>query len=694
MTSVKNITSISGMNIPLLLSTKGYKKKYLQNDIMAGLVVTAIAVPELMGIATMAGVPVQVGLYSAVLAPIVFALFSVSRRLIVGADSATAVLLASGAGALATAGSDYYLQIVFTIGLMSAIMLALISFFKLSFLADLISRPVMIGFLAGVGLQLMITKLPEMIGLHLSGTPVEVLANIPMSLGHLNGMALTIAALVIGSIVIFHGSRIPGALIALLAAGGLVFVFEASTRGVAMVGALPHGFPGFSLPMVPLNVFVSLVPVAFSVAVVILAQSTSVIRSNADEHDEKPNVQQDLIALSFAGIVSSLTHGLAINGSPPRTLAADFAGMRSQVATIIMSLIIALLLLVGGGIFKYLPVAALAAIVFMMGYRLIRFRELRYLAQHHKMEFVIALAACIGVVVFGVFTGIIIAVTASLMERLRREYHPSDGILLKDGKLSEWASDRVVGIKSIPDDVLVFGFDASLFFENSQYFGHRLRQAIRSADKPLRMVVIDTSAMDDIDYTAVEQLKLFYRHLSVDSISLGFSHVSPHLMRQFDDYGVIDLVGEEHIFTTLRSAIEYRPPARDTILDRVKDLKLPEGEYIVVGGAVMEVLNLRESNNIDIVVSNDVYNKFAGKAHWHEYSLSTGKLVLTRDGVNLMRSWLGRTLGMIKKHDTFTRDGVLFMGKKQLVTIKQHLGRRKDQSDIALLKSQQIRDRD
>ena len=142
------------MNIPLLLSLRGYKKKYIKNDILAGLAVTAIAVPEVMGIAAMAGLPVQMGLYSVILAPIIFALFSMSRRLIVGADSATAVLLATGAGALAATGSEEYIQIVATIGLMSAVILMLIRIFKLTFLADLISRPVMIGFLAGIGVFL------------------------------------------------------------------------------------------------------------------------------------------------------------------------------------------------------------------------------------------------------------------------------------------------------------------------------------------------------------------------------------------------------------------------------------------------------------------------------------------------------------------------------------------------------------
>lgn len=679
------------MNIPLLLSLRGYKKKYIKNDVLAGLAVTAIAVPEVMGIAVLVGVPVQMGLYSLVLAPIIFAVFSVSRRLIVGADSATAVLLASGAGALAVAGSQQYVQVVTTIALLSAAILLLIRVFRLTFLADLISRPVMVGYLAGVGVQFIITKLPEMLGLGIAGKPLNILLDLPGQLGALNGMAATVAILVVGAVVILHGTRIPGALVGLVGAGLLMYTLQGA--GLAVVGSVPSGLPGFTLPNFAPEVILSLLPVAFSVAIVILAQSTSVIRYHADMHDEKTNIPRDITALSSAGIVSALTGGLAINGSPSRTLAADTAGMRSQVTSVAMSLFVLVLVVGGGFIFQYLPIAALAAVVFMIGVHLVQYRELSYLAKHHKMEFVIAMLALVGVVLFGVFNGIIIAVVASLMERLRREYRPGDDILLKDGKLSDWAAERVVGLKKVPDNMLVFSFDASLFFENTHYFIQRLHRAIRAVKNPLHAVIIDTSAMDDIDYTAVEQLKILYRHLSADGIRLGFSHVSPHLGRQFEDYGVIDLVGKASIFPTLRSAIEYSPPARSSVHDRVAHLKLPEQEYIVVGGAVMEELNLRDSNDIDIVVSNSVYATYINKPGWHQYPLVTGKMILTKDNINLMRSWVGHTLAMLKRRDTFVQNDITFLGTRQLIDVKLRIGRRKDQSDIALLRAWQTRNR-
>ncbi len=693
MTAVINITRIKVMTIPFLASIKGYNKKSFKSDIVAGLIVTAIAVPEVMGIAALAGVPVQMGLYSILLAPVIFALFGASRRLIVGADSATAVMLAGGASMLATAGSDRYVDTILVLGLMSAVILAIITLFKLTFMADLISRPVMVGFLTGIGLQLMIGKLPEMIGVQLQGAPLAILSALPSTLLGSNGMAVTIATLVAGLIVIFRQSRIPGPLVGLLAAIVFALVFQVEGKGVAMVGALPHGLPGAALFSITLSDVAGLLPAALSIALVIVAQSSTVIRSIAEDHDERPDIKRDTMALSAAGVASAVTGGLAINGSPPRTFAADAAGMRTQVASIVMSLCVVVLLLFAGGTFAYVPVAALAAIVFMMGLHLIRFRELVYLARHHRIEFAIALSAVIGVLVLGVFNGIVIAVTVSLMERLRREYHPSDSVLLKDGNLSDWAKERVVGLKRIPNDMLVFGFDASLFFENVQYFGHRLRKVARSAKHPLRSVIIDTSAMDNIDYTAAEQLKQLYRHLSIDGIRLGFSHVSPNLMRQFENYGVIDLVGRYNTFTTLKAAIEYVPDVSLTVSERVAALKLPKEEYVVVGGAIMDVLNLRDSAIIDIVVSREVFASFADNPKWQQVQASSGKVVCVKDGIWIMRSWLGRPLGVIKRAGTFTKNGVLFMNLQQLILCKQRLARRKDQSDIALLKAQIARSR-
>ncbi|MCA9335499.1 SulP family inorganic anion transporter [Candidatus Saccharibacteria bacterium] len=665
----------------------GYKTKYIKSDLMAALVVTAIAIPESLGFAVIVGLPPVTGLYSALFAPMVFGVLAHTKRLVIGADSATAALVASGALLVAQAGSPEYANAIGLLGLLTAGVLLLMGVSGLGFLADLISRPVLVGFLAGVGVQLMTHKLPEMLGLSASGSLWQHVVAVAQGLTAVNGMTVTISVLVVGIVVITRRTRIPGELIGLLAAVGFALVFQVGDYGVQFVGALPQGLPQFVHPSLSAGDVVTLLPAALSIAIVILAQSSAVIRSQANEHDEKVRLNQDLMALGVANAVSALTRGFAVNGSPPRTLAADMAGARSQLVNIIMGVIIGILLLFGGELFRSMPSAALAAIVFMIGLHLIRFSELRYLWRTHKTEFLVAMVALVGTALFGVRQGVLIAVVVSLMERLSRQYHPKDAVLLRDGALSDWAIERLDPHHrhtSRPHGLLVYSFDGSLFFENINYFVARLKRAIEAASEPVHYVVVDAGAIDNIDYTAVENLKMLVRQLSSDGIRLGFAHVSPALRQQFDNYGVVGLVGKDNIFPTLNAAIKARPDSRRSSLEMIQRLKLPAESYVVIGGAVLEALDLRQTHDVDVVVSDNVYREYRDEHHWQEYVQDNGKKILSHNGYNLMHTWMGKNLKYLKK-SAFVVDGISLMSVDDLIDAKRRLGRKKDISDIALL---------
>ncbi len=676
-----------------LSSFKGYKYKHFKTDFIAALVVTAIAIPESLGFAAIVGLPLQAGLYSALFAPIVFAIFASTRRLVVGADSATAALVASGAGLVAVAGTDNYPVAIAVLGLLTAFCLIVMAVLKMGFLADLISRPVLVGFLGGVGIQLIAHKFPEMLGLEPSGSLWQHVLSIPQNLDQINGMTLTISILVVGVILLTRKTRIPGELIALVLATLFAFMFNVGNFDVKLVGELPAGIPFPVHPSMTLGMIVTLFPAALAIALVILAQSSAVITSMAGQHDENPRINQDLLALGFANAASAFTHGFAINGSPPRSLAADMAGAKSQMVNVFMGLLIALVLLFGTGLFVYMPSAALAAIVFMIGIHLIRVRELQYIWHAHRTEFFVAMIALGGVALFGVRQGLLIAVIVALMERLRRQYRPHDQVLLRDGELSEWARERIDGHhrhSSHPPGLLVYSFDGSLFFENVAYFMHRLKRAIDNAKEPVHYVVVDAGAIDSIDYTAVENMKRLYRQLSADNIKIGFAHVSPNLRDQFDAFGMTDLVGADHIYSTLNAAIKSHPGNKRTAVDMVKYLGLKHGSYVVIGGAVLEVLNLRTTSDIDLVVSDEVYRYYRDEKHWKEYVQDNGKKILTRHGYNLMHMWMGRDLKKLKR-DAFDVDGVTFMNIDQLIDAKNNLARKKDLADVRLLLDYQAR---
>ncbi len=664
-----------------------YKKKYLKPDLIAAAVVTAIAIPESLGFAAIVGLPPVTGLYTAVFAPIVFGLLASTRRLVVGADSATAALIASGALLVAQAGTVGYANAVAIIGLLVAAILLLMAVFRMGFLSDLISRPVLIGFLAGVGVQLMVTKLPEMLGLSAKGGLWPHILGVLHGFGSMNGMALTISILVVGVIVIFRKTAVPSELIGLVLAGLFAVVFHVGDFGVKLVGQLPQGLPSLTHLSLSLGEIITLFPAALSIAVVILAQSSAVIRSMAGEHDDKVRLNQYLFALGVSNAVSALTHGFSVNGSPPRSMAADMAGGRTQLVNILMGSMIGLLLLVGGGLFAFIPVAALAPIAFMIGIHLIRLSELRYLWTTHRTEFYVAMVALAGTALFGVRQGVLIAVIVSLMERLSRQYRPKDEVLVHDGELSDWAKERMGHHHGeVSPGLLVYSFDGSLFFENINYFVSRIRRAIDRAKDPVRYVVVDAGAIDSIDYTAVETMKQLYRHLSADDIRLGFAHVSPNLYAQFDEYGVIDLVGDVNIFSTLSAAMRMDPNDKQNIFERMGRLGLKKDTYVIIGGAVLEALNLRHTNDIDVVVCDETYRHYRDDKYWTEFVQDNGKRVLTHDGYNLMHSWMGRSYNRLARN-AFEIRGVSFMGIADLIESKRHLARRKDLSDITLLEN-------
>jgi len=543
-----------------------YKRQDLRHDVVAALVLTAITIPQSLAFAVVVGLPPVTGLYTALLAPIVFALFASTRRLAVGADSATAALLASSATLVAQAGTIGYANAIAVLGMLTAFILLLIAVLRLGFLSDLVSRPVLVGFLAGVGLQLIITSLPVMMGLQVkSGAVWNSLASLAQSPA-INWMTITVTVLVVGVLLLVRGSKLPGELIAITFAILFSAVFHVEKFGVALVGDLPSHLPQLGLPAFSLTTVWVLLPAAVTVAMIILAQSSAVIRGVAEERGEKIRINQDLFALGLANVASAFTQGFAVNGSPPRTMAVDRIGGRTQLTGILSSMIIGLILVFGVGILEYLPQAALASVVCLLGVYLIRLKELQYLWDVHRTEFVVAIVALLGTAFIGILQGVLIAVIVSLSERVIRQYHPNDAILLRDGELSDWArerlSDRVQHSHQI-DGVLVYSFDGSLFFENINYFVARLKRAIKGAKEPVTMVIIDAGSIDSIDYTAVEAIKHSYRKLSEDAITLRFAHVSPNLHKQLVEFGVVELLGHKHIFSTLTEAITGKTPSHD-----------------------------------------------------------------------------------------------------------------------------------
>jgi high affinity sulfate transporter 1 len=522
-----------------------YHQAWLRSDVVAGVTVAAIAIPQSLGYASVAGLPVQTGLYCAILPPILFALVASSRQLVVGADSATAAIVAAGAGAVAVAGTAEYTAAVGVLGLVTALFLVLLAAARLGFLANLISRPVLTGFLSGVGVQLVLTKLPGVLGVEASGTTVEKVVDTVQNLGEVNR---TSAILGFGVVAVMVGAirlppAVPAALFALVAFSLAGVVLDAAAKGVDMIGALPPGLPQLALPEIQPGDAARLSATAASLAVVILAQSAAVSRGFAAKNGYRVDTNADLYALGAANAGSAISGGFAINGSPPRTAAGDDAGSRSQMVNVTMGVVVALVLLLASGLFEYVPSPVLDGIVLGVGIGLIKVGELRRIYHVRRSEFWTALLCLVVVALVGVEQGILLAVVISLVNRFRREYHPYDEVLLVDGVVSPRLQGR---LRRLPaeslDGIVVYRFGTSLFFANALRFEERVGEVLASCARPVKVFVIYANAITDIDVTGAETLRAVGMDLQRRGIRLVLTDLSRPALSMVDRSGFQDVV--------------------------------------------------------------------------------------------------------------------------------------------------------
>ena len=525
-----------------LVWIRNYRSALLRPDVLAGLTVTAIAVPESLGYAGIVGLPPQTGLYCALFPAIVFALMASSRRLVVGADSATAALVAAGAAAVVAPTAPDYPAAVATLVLISGLVLMAMSVSRLGFLADLIGRPVLIGFLSGVGISLIIAKLPEVLGIPATGTPLGRLGETITGLGGINWWSAGIGAV---TVAVYLGlervaPKMPAALITLVGVSVLAAAAGVSDHGVEPVGKVPAGLPHFQLPSLGWTEASRLVATGCAVALVVLAQSAAVARNFATAHGERDNTTTDLVALGAANMASALTGGFAINGSPPRSAAADEVGGQTPMVNLVMAVAIALILLLFTGLFEYLPSVVLDALVLAIGIRLIAVAELRRVFQVRRSEFAVAIIAMIVVAFVGVEQGLAVAVLIALADRLRRQYHPHDEVIVLDGVASR-RLERRLGRLSGLEGVVAYRFGSSLFFENSDWFDTRLRNLLTQCTHPPRAVLLDASAIEDVDYTAGRMLKRLHDDLHDRQCDLIVAEGSPELWAALTNVGLGDL---------------------------------------------------------------------------------------------------------------------------------------------------------
>jgi MFS superfamily sulfate permease-like transporter len=505
-----------------------------------------------MGYTKISGTPVVTGLYTLLVPMALFAIFGSSRHLVVGADSATAAILAAGIGGLAAAGSPEYVALAGLLALLTAVLLVVARLIRLGFLADFLSRTVLIGFLTGVGIQVAAGQISGLLGIPGGGDgTLQKVATDLQQLGQTNVPTLILSLVVI---VLIRGAKgitktIPGALIAVVGSIALSYVVDLPAYGISLLGPVPGGLPQFGLPAAGAGYVLPLLPVAFSCFLVILAQSAATSRAYATRYREPFSEDVDLVGLSLANVGAGLSGTFVVNGSPTKTQMVDGAGGRSQLAHLTTSVIVLAVLLFLTGPLAHLPNAVLAAVVFLIGIELVDLMGMRTILAERRAEYWVALITAAVVVVVGVEQGILLAIALSLIVHTRHGYRAQNTVLVvQDGHLRPVPVSAPVA--ALPGLVL-YRFTHSMYYANAEQLSTEVTALLTIGPPPVAWFCMEMTAVDDVDFSAAATLRELCGEAAGRRVRLVFADVSDHVRGELDRSGITALVGPDAVYPSI-----------------------------------------------------------------------------------------------------------------------------------------------
>ena len=546
-------------SLPFLQGLLPLNKAQLGPDIMAGITLACLGIPEVMGYTKIIGTPVITGLYTLFLPVLVFAIFGSSRHLVVSADSATAALVAAALTSLSfTANTPRYLELVSLIAIVSGGILILARVLRLGFLADFLSRTVLVGFLTGVGVQVAVGEIHEMLGIEKGGH--GFLRQTLFTFQHLvdtHSPSLYISLAVIVIIVGFEflAPRFPGALLAVVGMTAASALLHWEARGVRVIGEVPSGLPQLVIPHFTKADVGLVLPICFSCFIVILAQSAATSRAYALRYREQFSQNVDLVGLSLANIAAGCSSTFVVNGSPTKTAIVDSGGGRSQWSHVTTAAVVLLVLLFLTRPLSFLPNPVLAAIVFLIGVKLIDHRGLADIRRTSPSEFVLALITAATVVIFGVEPGILFAVVLSLLMHVRQSYRPQIGVVLRDSA-SHWRIHAPIPGRFAEQGMVMFWFGSGLFYANVPYFAEHARKLVHDSPSPVRWMVVDATAVTELDYSAARALVELKQDLAKMGVVLAMIVIQVRHYGQLERLGLIDVIGANRIFESRQACTE------------------------------------------------------------------------------------------------------------------------------------------
>ncbi len=551
------------MNIlPGLAQFRGYQREWLRGDLLAGVTVAAYLVPQVMAYATVAGLPPVVGLWAALAPLAVYAVLGSSRQLSVGPESTTALMTATALAPLAAGDPGRYAALAAAVALLVGAICFVAGLVRIGFLADLLSRPVLVGYMTGVAVIMIGSQLGKVTGVSVEGDEfVDQVRSFIKGLGgaHWPTIALSVAVLIVLLILARVVPRLPGPLIAILLATAAVAVFSLDRNGIRVIGEIPSGLPTPGLPGIGLSELSTLVIPAAGIAIVAFSDNVLTARTFAARHDQRVDANAELRALGVCNVGAGLLHGFPVSSSGSRTALGDTLGSRTQLYSVFSLAFVLLVMVAGRGVLANFPMAALGALVVYAALRLVDVPEFKRLARFRRSELILALATTASVLLFGVLYGVLVAIVLSILDLLRRVARPHDAI--------QGFVPGVAGMHDLDDypeadpepGLVVYRYDAPLFFANAENFRERALAAVDENPDPVKWFVLNAEANVEVDLTALDVLDALRAELSSRGIVFAMARVKQDLRDALVGAGLIEKIGEDRIFMTLPTAVEaYR----------------------------------------------------------------------------------------------------------------------------------------
>jgi len=540
---------------------RDYKAAWLKNDITAGVVLSAMLVPVGMAYAVASGVPAIYGLYATIVPLLVYALFGPSKILVLGPDSSLAPVILGVVLPLSAGDPMRAVTLASAMAVVSGTVCILAGIFRLGFVTELLSKPIRYGYMNGIALAVLISQLPKIFGFSIeSHGPLRDLWAIGQAVfdGKANWTGAALGFGVLAVILAFKRfTRFPGILLAVVGATVIAGVYKlGETAGVKVLGPVPQGLPALSVPWIQAGDVASILIGGVAVAIVAFADTSVLSRTYAARTDTKVDPNQEMVGLGAANLAAGLFQGFAISSSSSRTPVAEAAGSKTQMTGVVGALIVALLIVAAPMLFQYLPYAALAGVVISAAIGLFEFGDLGRIYRIQRWEFWLSVLCTVGVAVFGAIPGICFAIVVAVIEFLWDGWRPHYAILGEpEGVEGYHDIMRYPDAKRFPGLVL-FRWDAPLFFANAELFNDRIYTAVGQSPTPVRRVVVSAAPITSVDVTAADALADLAQKLGEKGIDLRFAELKDPVKDKMRRFGLLEVFGENCFHPTIDASVK------------------------------------------------------------------------------------------------------------------------------------------